>query len=244
MTKISKALSSNKQRALNRALKEYHKPATDTYQYLWVEDTDYDKNEVVYNLETYVNDKYVDKTLKASFSINDDATLAEITSTPVEVVHMNEYEEVPSIVESIIKGIDKCSGSTKEEQAILIVKQFDDDKMIEISKMYIAPNEVDAHGDSMTAEEIVKMVANANEHISKGNLVGNIDHKTNTEQFTFIKAFVAECDMRIGGNFIVEGTPILKIQYHDKELWEKRKSGEFTGWSIGAQAGSVEYVEI
>ena len=116
--------------------------------------------------------------------------------------------------------------------------------MIEISKMYVSPNEVDAHGDSMTAEEIVKMVANANEHISKGTLAGNIDHKTNTDQFTFVKAFVAECDMSIGGNFIAEGTPLLKIQYHDKELWKERKGGKRTGWSIGAQAGSVEYVEI
>ena len=151
------------------------------------------------------------------------------------------------LTEALDKLVKSFGGTTRESEPVeqsVVVKQFDEDQMIEIAKMYISPEEIDAHDDSMTAEEIVKMVANFNSANEAGVIKGNIDHKTNTEQFSFVKAWVSECDCTIGGHFVPEGTPLLKIKYNDKELWKERKAGGYTGWSIGAKAKGFEYVEV
>lgn len=246
MFDITKTLSRDKQRVIQTALSSKMKSS-----YAYVIDLDEDKSEVYF-------DKYEDgayKVYKVSYQLSEDNTSAEITSEPIEVVSQTQYVEITKaqeagFIDRLIKTIDKHFGGSKQKSN-MIIKQFDEDQMIEIGQMYVSPLCIDAHDDSMSHEEIVKMVAHANDLISKGELKANYDHSKDengvfksTEDFSFIEATVAFCDCYIGNNFVSEGTPLLKAKYHNKDVWKARKDGGFTGWSIGGKAGDCEYVEI
>lgn len=156
-----------------------------------------------------------------------------------------EFEGFVNILE---KALFKLSKKVVGKNAHpVVVKQLQEhgDEMIEISQLYVSPFEVDGHGETMEYEEIVKMVDNLNARIAREGIPIKIDHEGEAlDGVEATRAFIAECELVIGGKVVPEGTPLLKLQYSDKELWEKRKAGEFTGISIGAMAGSVIEAEI
>ncbi len=245
--KLEKQLTSNKRKLLSKALR-----SLEDYRYSYVED--FDEEAGLLFIEKFDGEAEMYKEYKLNYTANDDYSQITIQEDATEVVELDMFMDV---VKSQETKLDKVlgyfekhfGGSSKEvapEEVLPVIKQFDEssDEMVEISPMYCGPDEVDAHGDAMTSVEIEKMVSNANKAISDGTLQSNFDHKDKTDGFTFIKAFVAECDMSIGGHTVSEGTPLLKVKYVDKDLWEARKSGSYTGWSIGAKAGSVVEKEI
>lgn len=180
-------------------------------------------------------------------------TIAENDESIIDL-EINISED--SIVQKILKGITDHFSGSKTHKVVsdlpdVILKQFEDDQMVEIGQLYVSPMDIDAHNDTMTACEIVKMVDSVNAAINAGTLKANYDHQkdesgafASTEDFSFIKAFVAECDCTIGGNYVPEGTPLLKAKYHNVDVWKARKEGGYTGWSIGAKAKSCEYIEV
>ena len=130
--------------------------------------------------------------------------------------------------------------STPEETPVTIVKQnkFDEEKMQVIEVMYCPPEHDDLHGERMSEIEIRKMVDNFNANIT--NVSGNLGHIKNTDKFKPVKAWVNEVDCYIGDEFVVEGTPLVKIQFYDPELYEARKNGVLKGLSIGAVGCKVK----
>lgn len=121
---------------------------------------------------------------------------------------------------------------------VLKYNQFEDEKMQAIEVMYCPPEHDDLHGERMSEMEIRKMVDNFNANIN--NVQGNLGHIKNTDKFKPVKAWVNEVDCYIGDNLVVEGTPLVKIQFYDKGLFEARKSGELMGLSIGALGRSIK----
>lgn len=79
------------------------------------------------------------------------------------------------------------------------------------------------------------MVDNLNMNIQKGKVKGNIAHIANTDKIEPIKAWVNPVDCMIGEEFVPEGMPLIKMKFHDSELWDKRKTGILKGVSIGAK---------
>ena len=247
---VNKTLNRDKERAIEMALRD-KMPG----EYPYVFELDTDKSEAYFDVWSESNGcRYY----MVTYEMSDSGTSATITSEPVEVVAQTEYKPVSedSIVEKVLKGLTKHFGGSASHKQVsdlpdLVLKQFEEEQMIEIGQMYISPMDADAHNDSMTAEEIVKMVDNANKAIAAGTLKASYDHERDecgvfkaTDDFSFIKAFVAECDCVIGGKFVPEGTPLLKAKYHNVDVWKARKEGGYTGWSIGAKAKSYEYIEV
>lgn len=130
--------------------------------------------------------------------------------------------------------------STPETTPAQVIKhnQFDEEKMQVIEVMYCPPEYDDLHGERMSDLEIRKMVDNFNENIS--NVSGNLGHLKNTDKFKPVKAWVNEVDCYIGDEFVVEGTPLVKIQFYDPELYQARKDGILKGLSIGAMGRVVK----
>lgn len=130
--------------------------------------------------------------------------------------------------------------STPEEIPAQVIKQnkFDEEKMQVIEVMYCPPEHDDLHGERMSDLEIRKMVDNFNQNIS--NVSGNLGHLKNTDKFKPVKAWVNEVDCYIGDEFVVEGTPLVKIQFYDPELYQARKDGILKGLSIGAMGRIVK----
>lgn len=130
--------------------------------------------------------------------------------------------------------------STPENTPAQVIKQnkFDEEKMQVIEVMYCPPEYDDLHGERMSDLEIRKMVDNFNQNIS--NVSGNLGHLKNTDKFKPVKAWVNEVDCYIGDEFVVEGTPLVKIQFYDQELYQARKDGILKGLSIGAMGRIVK----
>lgn len=123
-------------------------------------------------------------------------------------------------------------------ELVPVIKQFEDEQMESIEVLYCAPLEADAHNEGMTEDEIRKMVDNFNTNITK--IKGNFGHAVNTDKFSPLKAWVNECECLIGDQVVPEGMPLVKLKYHDPELWQQRKDGLFKGISIGARGIKVD----
>lgn len=145
-------------------------------------------------------------------------------------------EDKEAFLKSLSGLVDKFFGGSKEKPLQSIVK-FNEEEMVSIEPLYCLPMEADSHEDGMSLEEIRKMVDNINYNID--TITGNIGHMVDTQGFYFTKAWVNECECMIGEELVPEGQPIIKVQFEDKDLWNKRKSGELMGLSIGAVGNRV-----
>lgn len=130
--------------------------------------------------------------------------------------------------------------STPEQTPLQVIKhnKFADEQMQVIEVMYCPPEYDDLHGERMSDLEIRKMVDNFNDNIA--NVSGNLGHMKNTDKFKPVKAWVNEVDCYIGDELVVEGTPLVKIQFYDAELYQARKDGVLKGLSIGAMGRVVK----
>lgn len=243
--KLLKMLSDSKRKLLDKAVKENINK--DAYV------LEYDEEEGILYIEIW--DGCYHNSYEVSYLANEDYSEIEVDSTlvAVEVEYSKTYTEKSSdsIADKVLGKLLKHFGRTKKETPLSVITKFDNDEMIEVSQLYCAPNVTDTDNDFMDLEQITKMVSSLNEAIQTNIIKANYDHEkdedgvfTSTEDFTFIKAWVAECDCTIGDDFVAEGTPLLKTQYNNPDVWNERKSGEYTGWSIGACYASTEEVEL
>lgn len=125
----------------------------------------------------------------------------------------------------------------KDDYTRPMMKQFDEEEMIAIEPLYIKAGETDAHKEGITEVELRKMIDNFNKNIA--NIKGNIHHKMMVDGYRPIRAWINECDCYIGDTLVPEGQPIVKVQFTDRFLWDKRKKGELKGVSIGATGKRV-----
>lgn len=125
-----------------------------------------------------------------------------------------------------------------QPQTVIKHNKFDEEQMQVIEVLYCPPEKDDLHGERMSDMEIRKMVDNFNENIT--NVSGNLGHMKNTDKFAPVKAWVNEVDCYIGDELVVEGTPLVKIQFNDPELYQARKDGVLKGLSIGAMGVKVK----
>lgn len=255
---INKATYNDKLQWMHRAVDEIEYYEKDSWGescrcYCWM--TDHDDQYIYVRIKS---DTYrMPYTLKGNEVEIDTSSPVEVVAETVytEVVESEEGSEEDTMVEKILKGIDKYFGGSSKEtpkaEDLRIIKQLQEDEMVAIEPLYVNCNEVDGHGDSMDEVEIRKMVANLNKAIEEKRLKSSLFHQTDengklivSEGFTVVKAWVNEVDSMIGESFVPEGQPIVKTQFKDKKLWEARKSGKLKGVSIGAKAKRVEEREV
>lgn len=213
---ITKSTVNDINRMLNAALSEITKE--NEYGYIY----DYDMEYVYVRIGEY-GEKDNGKLVKFKYTImNSVATIDKMSAQEVVVGDVN-YIEVIDI-----------------EDDKIVIKSFCDDQMIEVAPMYIAPLELDGHEETATAEELRKMVDNFTKFIHKH--IFNFDHDNNKliTGVKPLKAWINECECYIGDQFVPEGQPIIKVQYTDVELWKKRKSDQYAGWSIQANGNRVK----
>ena len=106
----------------------------------------------------------------------------------------------------------------------------------------LAPDEVDAHGDTYSAKEIEKGMQNFNRHCMKANLF----HMVETQEAEIVQSYTTPVDMYIGDKFIKKGTWLQEWAFPETEvgekLWQAALSGEINSVSIGCTA-NVEGLE-
>ena len=106
----------------------------------------------------------------------------------------------------------------------------------------LAPDEVDAHGDTYSAKEIEKGMQSFNRHCMKANLF----HMVETQEAEIVQSYTTPVDMYIGEKFIKKGTWLQEWAFPETEvgekLWQAALSGEINSVSVGCFA-NVEEIE-
>ena len=104
----------------------------------------------------------------------------------------------------------------------------------------LAPDEVDAHGDTYSAKEIEKGMQSFNKHCMKANLF----HMVETQEAEIVQSYTTPVDMYIGDKFIKKGTWLQEIYFPETEvgemLWQAVLNEEITGVSVGCVANVEE----
>jgi len=132
----------------------------------------------------------------------------------------------------LVKNVDATDNSVTKSMEI--IKGVDEEQRLVYGVVY-EPNVVDAHGDFMTAEEIVKAAHYFMENFQKVDA----NHDFEEGKGKLVECFVAPADMEINGNTITKGTWSVGIHVTDDETWNLIKSGEITGLSMAGYAGEV-----
>lgn len=100
----------------------------------------------------------------------------------------------------------------------------------------LAPDEVDAHGDTYSAKEIEKGMQNFNRHCMKANLF----HMVETQEAEIVQSYTTPVGMYIGDKFIKKGTWLQEFYFPETEvgesLWQAVLSEDITGVSVGCTA--------
>ena len=242
-TQVNKATYNDIRGYLSDALKAKFK------SWLWVRD--HDASFVYFEQEVYSDNTYARKDYKMAYTadgvnviLTGEATEVKLESVYTEVVDSTPITE-KSLTKSIteaLKGLFKIEPTTNRES--VVIKQFDDEEMVAIEPMYVAPNQVDAHGETATAKTLKGMVDSFNKANADGRLKTVIDHKTVVDDFHPVHAWINPCPCTIGETDIPEGQPVIKLQFTDKDAWEKRKSGKWLGPSIGGRKTGTKEVEV
>ena len=110
-----------------------------------------------------------------------------------------------------------------------IVKSRNQEKR-QVTFVVMVPEEVDAHGDITSAEEIAKACHNFNTFCG----VANLFHMVETDTFDIVESYIAPTEFTLDEHLIKQGTWLQVLQVKDDTLWELIKSGEINGLSIGA----------
>lgn len=248
-TPVEKATANDKDCWLREAVNKLAEREDCCYHYSYPWMTDYDDDYVYVMSEGYTHRyNYSIDNMQVTIDVeSEERVVRETTYTVVPYMEDDEEDMDKSLDKEpswFTNWVNKHFGGTNREVEPVIIKQFEEEEMIAIEPLFISPMEVDGHGDTMDEVEIRKMVANFNKAVEEERLGTKLFHKESTDKFSVIKAWVNECPCVIGDTLVPEGQPIVKTKFHDKKLWEMRKSGELKGVSIGARAKSYEEIEV
>lgn len=248
---ITKATASDIKKYIKDAIQESF-----VFENGYVYGVDYDEEYVYFSVE-YYDERYYEITYKLAYKLDGvtvslstelikvkkETTYTELKEkTPMFHEDGNIFEEDGNIFRSMENLFKKYFGKKEieDKKEIPIIKQFEDEEMVAIEPMYCLPNTPDGHGEGMDLDTVYKMVESANKAITEGRLSGGLFHSQNLQEIEIVKCWVNECDCQIGESFVPEGQPIVKVKFHDEDLWNMRKSGELKGLSIGAKGERIE----
>jgi DNA adenine methylase len=100
----------------------------------------------------------------------------------------------------------------------------------------LEPEVVDAQGDIYSAEEIR---AAAHRFMEDFGGLGLMHRLRVNGQVKVLESYLAPTDFIIGELAVRKGTWLLAVRVLSDELWERVKSGDLTGFSIGGSARRV-----
>lgn len=111
------------------------------------------------------------------------------------------------------------------------IMKFNDEKQI-VYGVVLEPNTIDAQEDFMEPQDIE---ASAHEYLAKSRIVGS-GHTDPIEAHP-VESFIAPQDFEMQGQngpqVVKKGSWVLGVKVVDPDEWEKVKSGEYTGFSVG-----------
>lgn len=147
-------------------------------------------------------------------------------------------------VDALAELIEKHFGGSKVPATLTleVTKALDEEDRKALF-VVLEPDVVDLHGDTYTAIEVEKACENYNEHCR----VANLFHQVETSEAAVVQSFISPADFTLdNGVEVQKGTWLQWWKFPEtevgEELWQRVKSGEINGVSIGAMAQAEELV--
>lgn len=132
-----------------------------------------------------------------------------------------------------VKDHPDAVGKSAVSKKICFLKS-DDEKRYTLGIVY-EPDVVDSQGDYATAEDIEKA---AWDFMRKSLRLGYMHKDSDNDIGDIVESYIAPVDMRIGDNVVKAGTWLIGVVW-SPQYWEKVKSGEITGFSMGGTARRI-----
>ena len=135
-------------------------------------------------------------------------------------------------------AIIKEEGKEALQKDIRIAKA-DKAKQIVYGLVY-EPDVKDAHGDTMTADEIEKAAHGFMERQNTYNI--DKQHDLDADKGYVVESYIAPVDMDLGDQEIKKGSWVAGVKVTDADTWEQIEKGEITGFSMWG-VGKREQIE-
>lgn len=113
-----------------------------------------------------------------------------------------------------------------------------DQELMQGTFLALSPDEPDLHGDVYDADEVRKACHDYNIHCG----ICNLYHLIDTEEISIVESYIAPVEMILGETIIKAGSWITVLQFHNEDIWQEVKKGNFTGVSISCRA-QVEHLD-
>lgn len=144
---------------------------------------------------------------------------------------MDKFE----LIKKFTEFLDSVGGTTREsEPTVEICKSVDTEAKeatFVVLKAMKDESEYDLHGDTYSAEEVIKACRSFNENCMQANL----GHLVMVEKGTasIVESYTAPVDMMIDDEFIPKDSWLQVWKFADDELWAGVKNGDWNGLSVG-----------
>ena len=135
-------------------------------------------------------------------------------------------------------AIIKEEGKESLQKDIRIAKA-DKAKQIVYGLVY-EPDVKDAHGDTMTADEIEKAAHGFMERQNTYNI--DKQHDLDADKGYVVESYIAPVDMELGDQEIKKGSWVAGVKVTDADTWVQVEKGEITGFSMWG-VGKREEIE-
>lgn len=133
--------------------------------------------------------------------------------------------KLKQIDEVIKKPIIKKEKIRKEYFA-KIVKQDGDQQIV--TGVVLEPFTIDAHGDTISPEEIEK---SAHFFLENSRTVGDSHQRVAPAEVC--ESYIAPADFVTNGQKVTKGSWVISVKILDDNTWQKVKNGYYTGFSVG-----------
>ena len=139
-----------------------------------------------------------------------------------------------TLLEAFSSFLDNFRGSQEVTEPTVEVAKAFDEELQEALFVALAPDEVDLHGDTYSADEVAKACESYNRSCMKTNMA----HLFMTDDTTayVLESYIAPVNMLLGETEVTKGTWLQKWKIPDQEVWKGVKEGYWTGISIQCTA--------
>ena len=123
----------------------------------------------------------------------------------------------------------------REQVFEVYVAKLDSEKQL-VTGIVLEPDTVDAHQDTINAEAIERAAHNFLTKYNRGTKLGFLHKKFGKIGLDLVESWITPVNMKIGNQKIKRGTWLMTVHVRSKDIWEKIKTGQITGLSIGGVA--------
>lgn len=129
--------------------------------------------------------------------------------------------------------VDTADTASKMARWLPIAKVSDEKQLV--TGVVLIPDQVDAHGDIMSADVIEEAAHNFLAEYNTKTTMG-LMHKDMNPPIDLVESYIAPMEMVLGTQVVKQGSWVITARVNDKTIWQKVKDGKLTGFSIGGKA--------